>query len=89
MLFKMQMKPPSQKTGNYFLYFLLPFLVSADFVVTMSFMFHLVYPEFNLSSTTATFLLFYPGLALISPLLGLLSVSLPSILPTTRRSLAT
>ena len=72
-LFKLQPKP--QKGSNYFVQFLLALLVSTDLLVNLSFAFHLVYPDFGLSHTMMAYIFIYPGLPIISPILGLLSVT--------------
>lgn len=73
MLFKQQSKPA--KSGNYFIYFILALLISLDLLVSLSFAFHLSYPTLNISPTFGVYIMLYPAMPLLSPILGFASVS--------------
>ena len=69
--------PPTR--GNFGLYLLLSFLISADLIITMNFVFHLALPIWNLVVIGIPFLCVYPLLPILSPLFGIFGVILKFI----------
>lgn len=71
-MFKHHGKPPSTEGGLFCFFFIFAFLVSIDFVLLMSMMVHITSPLANLSTIGITFLLAYPGVAVLAPVCGLM-----------------